>query len=94
MINLSFFNNKQTKNFKETAFGFVSWGAGCREVYYNLYEDHTGLRKSKLFYGRELQDIPDHADFSVAAQVDGWVHGGDLPTCRFNPLAGQLDTAQ
>ena len=43
-MNLLFFNKKQTKKFKQTAFGFVSWGAGCREVYYNLYEDNKGSR--------------------------------------------------
>ena len=48
-MNFLFFNKKQTKKFKETAFGFVSWGAGCREVYYNLYEDNKGLRQSKLW---------------------------------------------
>ena len=85
-MNILFFNKKQTKKFKQTAFGFVSWGAGCREVYYNLYEDNKGLRQSKLFHGRELQDIPENADFSVVAQVDGWLHGGDLPTCLFDPL--------
>ena len=85
-MNILFFNKKQTKKFKQTAFGFVSWGAGCREVYYNLYEDNKGLRESKLFHGRELQDIPENADFSVVAQVDGWLHGGSLPRCVFNPL--------
>lgn len=85
-MTLLFFNKKQVKKFKQTAFGFVSWGAGCREVYYNLYEDNKGLREFRLFYGRELQDIPENADFSVAAQVDGWVHGSDLPKCVFNPL--------
>ncbi len=93
-MNLPFFNKKQTKKFKQTAFGVVSWGAGCREVYYNLYEDNRGLRQSKLFLGRELQDIPENADFSVAAQVDGWVHGGDLPRCLFDPLGGQMEGAQ
>ena len=93
-MNLPFFNKKQTKKFKQTAFGVVSWGAGCREVYYNLYEDNRGLRQSKLFLGRELQDIPENADFSVVAQVDGWVHGGDLPTCVLNPLGGQMEGAQ
>ena len=81
-----FFNKKQTKKFKQTAFGVVSWGAGCREVYFNLYEDNNGLRQSKLFYGRELPDIPENADFSVVAQVDGWVYGGSLPRCLFDPL--------
>lgn len=89
-MNLLFFNEKQTKKFKQTAFGFVSWGAGCREVYYNLYEDKKGLRQSKLFYGRELPDIPENADFSVAAQVDGWVHGGNLPRCLFDPLGEKV----
>jgi len=89
-MNLPFFNKKQTKKFKQTAFGFVSWGAGCREVYYNLYEDNKGLRQSKLFYGRELPDIPENADFSVVAQVDGWVHGGDLPKSVFNPLGAKV----
>ena len=91
-MTLLFFNKKQTKKFKQTAFGFVSWGAGCREVYYNLYEDNKGLREFRLFYGRELQDIPENADFSVAAQVDGWVHGSDLPKCVFNPLDEKAET--
>ena len=90
-MNPLFFNKKQTKKFKQTAFGFVSWGAGCREVYYNLYEDNKGLRESKLFHGRELSDIPDNADFSVVAQVDGWVHGGSLPKCVFNPLDEKVE---
>ena len=93
-MNPLFFNKKQTEQFIKTAFGFVSWGAGCREVYYNLYEDNKGLRQSKLFHGRELPDIPDNADFSVATQVDGWVHGSSLPRCLFDPLNGQMEDAQ
>ncbi|QHJ77711.1 MAG: hypothetical protein [Bacteriophage sp.] len=89
-MNLPFFNKKQVKKFKQTAYGFVSWGAGCREVYFNLYEDNKGSRQSKLFHGRELQDIPENADFSVVAQVDGWVHGGDLPKSVFNPLGEKV----
>lgn len=30
----------------------------------------------------------------VVAQVDGWVHGGDLPRCLFDPLGGQMEDAQ
>ena len=93
-MNPLFFNKKQTEQFIKTAFGFVSWGAGCREVYFNLYEDNKGLRQWKLFLGRDLQDIPENADFSVVAQVDGWLHGGDLPTCVLNPLGVQMENAQ
>ena len=82
------FKRKKPKyEFFETAFGHEAIGIVVFEVYYNLYEDQFGNRKSKRFCGCELNNIiPDNADFSVTAQVDAWVAGGPVPSCLFDPL--------
>jgi len=57
--------------FFKTAVGYETIGLVAYQVYYNLYEDQFGNRKSKRFFGYELEDItPENPDFSVAAQVD------------------------
>lgn len=87
------FKRKKPKyEFFETAFGHEAIGVVVFEVYYNLYEDQFGNRKSKRFYGQELGDkILSNADFSVTAQVDAWVAGGPVPSCLFDPLGSESD---
>lgn len=95
----SLFSRKKSKyEFFETAFGYEMAGVGdyeaigvvVFEVYYNLYEDQFGNRKSKRFCGQEMNDIvPEDADFSVTAQVDAWVAGGPVPSCLFDPLGSK-----
>lgn len=64
---------------KAIAFGYVPWGSGCVEVFYNLYENESGIRSYEKFKGREHLSVPDDIDFSIASRVEGWVNDGALP---------------
>lgn len=96
---LSFlFSRKKSKyEFFETAFGYETSGLVAYLVYYNLYQDQFGNRKSKRFCGYELDDIiPENTNFnvmsfSVTAQVDAWVAGGPVPSCLFEPLGSNSE---
>lgn len=73
--------------FFKTAVGYETIGLVAYQVYYNLYQDQSGNRKSKRFFGKEVSDkIPGDANFSVAAQVDAWVSGGPEPSDLFYPI--------
>ena len=88
----SFFKQNKIPEYKffKTAFGYEMTGLSVYQVFYNLYEDQFGNRKSKRFCGCELNNIiPDNADFSVAAQVAAWVAGGPVPSCLFTPLGSK-----
>jgi len=87
----SLFSRKKSKyEFFETAFGYEMTGLSVYQVFYNLYQDQSGNRKSKRFCGQEMDDIaPEDADFSVTAQVDAWVAGGPIPSCLFDPLGSK-----
>lgn len=87
----SLFSRKKSKyEFFETAFGYEMTGLSVYQVFYNLYQDQSGNRKSKRFYGQEMDDIAsEDADFSVTAQVDAWVSGGPIPSCLFDPLGSK-----
>jgi len=89
MSSLSALFKRKTSEFKffKTAVGYETIGLAAYQVYYNLYEDQFGNRKSKRFCGKEVGDeILRNPDFSVAAQVDAWVSGGPEPSCLFDPL--------
>jgi hypothetical protein len=95
----SLFSRKKSKyKFFETAFGYETSGLVAYLVYYNLYQDQFGNRKSKRFCGYELDDIiPENntnfnvMSFSVTAQVDAWVAGGPVPSCLFEPLGSNSE---
>ena len=89
MSSLSALFKRKIPEFKffKTAVGYETIGLVAYQVYYNLYEDQFGNRKSKRFCGKEVGDeILSNPDFSVAAQVDAWVSGGPEPSCLFDPL--------
>ncbi|WLT09630.1 hypothetical protein RAM19_05730 [Bartonella apihabitans] len=94
---LSFFFKRKIPEYKffKTAFGYETFGLVAYQVYYNLYEDQFGNRKSKRFCAYELDAvIPKNTDFnvvafSVTAQVDAWVAGGPVPSCLFDPLGSK-----
>ena len=89
MSSLSALFKRKKPEFKffKTAVGYETIGLVAYQVYYNLYEDQFGNRKSNRFCGKEISDkFPDDGDFSVAAQVDAWVSGGPEPSCLFDPL--------
>lgn len=93
----SFFKQNKIPEYKffKTAFGYETSGLVAYLVYYNLYQDQFGNRKSKRFCGYELDDIiPENTNFnvmsfSVTAQVDAWVAGGPVPSCLFEPLSSK-----
>lgn len=68
------------KKFIATAVGYVPWGDGAAEYFYNLYEYEDGTRECEKFDGGQYYIIPENADFSTKAQVKAWVYGGAIPT--------------
>lgn len=89
MSSLSALFKRKTSEFKffKTAVGYETIGLVAYQVYYNLYEDQFGNRKSKRFCGKEVGDeILSNPNFSVAAQVDAWVSGGPEPSSIFYPI--------
>ncbi len=67
------------KKFIATAVGYVPWGDGAAEYFYNLYEYPDGTRECEKFDGGQYYDTPKGADFSTKAQVKAWVYGANLP---------------
>ncbi|OPB29469.1 hypothetical protein [Bartonella sp. WD12.1] len=74
------------KHFVSTVHGYEawfhhdeSWELVWSECFYNLYEDEDGRRTFERFKGRYYRCEPNAVDFSVRAQIDAWIHGGDLP---------------
>ncbi|WP_208435745.1 hypothetical protein [Bartonella phoceensis] len=67
------------KKFIATAVGYVPWGDGAAEYFYNLYEYEDGTRECEKFDGGQYYTIPKKADFSTKAQVKAWVYGGAVP---------------
>ena len=45
---------------------------------WNLYETHNGERSVTKFHAGEVLQKPD-IDYSMAAKIDSWLHGGPLP---------------
>ncbi|WP_273754096.1 hypothetical protein [Bartonella sp. MM73XJBT.G] len=72
------------KKFVATAVGYVPWGDGAAEYFYNLYEYEDGRRECEKFDGGQYYTIPKNADFSTKAQVKAWVYGGHLPKSVLN----------
>ncbi|OLL49297.1 hypothetical protein [Bartonella henselae] len=59
--------------------GYVPWGDGAAEYFYNLYEYEDGTRECEKFDGGQYYKIPENADFSTKAQVKAWRYGGAIP---------------
>ncbi|WP_412057080.1 hypothetical protein [Bartonella sp. DGB2] len=70
---------KKQKTIVATLSGYANHKAGVQQVFYNLYEDKYGRRFMQRFEGKTYNYTPFGADFSVAAYVDAWLHGGSLP---------------
>ncbi|WP_375666528.1 hypothetical protein [Bartonella sp. TT121SHDZB] len=67
------------KKFVAMAKGYVPWGLGVAEYFYNLYEYDDGMREYEEFDGGQYHDMPNKIDYSTKAQVKAWIYGGDLP---------------
>ncbi|WP_330169256.1 hypothetical protein [Bartonella grahamii] len=67
------------KKFVATAVGYVPWGLGVAEYFYNLYEYEDGMREYEEFEGGQYHEIPNKVDYSTKARVKAWIYGGDLP---------------
>ncbi|WP_409361582.1 hypothetical protein ACRPOS_001015 [Bartonella heixiaziensis] len=81
------------KKFVATAVGYVPWGDGAAEYFYNLYEYEDGTRECEKFDGGQYYTIPENADFSTKAQVNAWVYGSNLPKSVLNiePLIDEIN---
>ncbi|EJF79041.1 hypothetical protein MCQ_00927 [Candidatus Bartonella washoeensis Sb944nv] len=88
-------NRKQPRQKKwvATAVGYVPWGDGAAEYFYNLYEYEDGTRECERFDGGQYYTIPENADFSTKAQVKAWVYGGNVPKSILNyePLIDEIN---
>ncbi|WP_144753893.1 hypothetical protein [Bartonella saheliensis] len=82
------------KKFVATAVGYVPWGDGAAEYFYNLYEYEDGRREYEKFDGGQYYTIPEKADFSTKAQVKAWIYGGNLPksVLNFEALIDEINT--
>ncbi len=72
------------KKFVATAVGYVPWGDGAAEYFYNLYKYEDGTREYEEFDGGQYYKTPKNADFSTKAQVKAWLYGGNLPKSVLN----------
>ncbi|WP_375650715.1 hypothetical protein [Bartonella sp. OT172YNZD] len=81
------------KKFIATAVGYVPWGDGAAEYFYNLYEYEDGTRECEKFDGGQYYTIPEKADFSTKAQVKAWVYGGAIPksVLNYEPLIDEIN---
>ncbi len=81
------------KKFVATAVGYVPWGDGAAEYFYNLYEYEDGRRECEKFDGGQYYTIPENADFSTKAQVKAWVYGGAIPksVLNYEPLIDEIN---
>ncbi|WP_375607168.1 hypothetical protein [Bartonella sp. AC142YNZD] len=88
-------NHKQPmqKKWVATAVGYVPWGDGAEEYFYNLYEYEDGTRECEKFDGGQYYTVPEKADFSTKAQVKAWVYGGKLPksVLDYEPLIDEIN---
>ncbi|WP_375670516.1 hypothetical protein [Bartonella sp. PS7NMGDW] len=88
-------NRKQAmqKEFVATAVGYVPWGDGAEEYFYNLYEYEDGTRECEKFDGGQYYKTPKNADFSTKAQVKAWVYGGNIPksVLNYEPLIDEIN---
>ncbi|UNF37782.1 hypothetical protein MNL04_03130 [Bartonella krasnovii] len=87
--------SRQQKKFIATAVGYVPWGLGVSEHFYNLYEYADGTREYEEFDGGQYQDyeMPTNIDYSTKAQVKAWVYGGNLPksVLSYEPLIDEIN---
>ncbi|UNE55463.1 hypothetical protein [Bartonella machadoae] len=81
------------KKFVATAVGYVPWGDGAAEYFYNLYEYEDGARECEKFDGGQYYTIPKNADYSTKAQVKAWVYGGRVPksVLNYEPLIDEIN---
>ncbi|GAA5105610.1 hypothetical protein [Bartonella jaculi] len=83
------------KKFIATAVGYVPWGDGAAEYFYNLYEYEDGRRECEKFDGGQYYEIPKNADFSTKAQVQvkAWIYGGAIPksVLNYEPLIDEIN---
>ncbi|WP_375680980.1 hypothetical protein [Bartonella sp. AP6QHHD] len=49
------------KEFVATAVGYVPWGDGAEEYFYNLYEYEDGTRECEKFDGGQYYTTPENA---------------------------------
>lgn len=85
--------SRQQKKFIATAVGYVPWGLGVSEHFYNLYEYEDGAREYEEFDGGQYHEIPIKVDYSTKAQVKAWIYGGNLPKSVLNlePLIDEVN---
>lgn len=70
---------KNRIHFVETITGYEQFGLITIRWFWNLYEAEDGTRSSVKFHGGEIK--PNRKiDYSAAARIDRWLHGGPPPT--------------
>ncbi|GAA5100436.1 hypothetical protein [Bartonella acomydis] len=92
---LSLINCKQPiqKKFVATAVGYVPWGDGAAEYFYNLYEYDDGTREYEEFDGGQYHEMPANVDYSTKAQVKTWIYGGAVlkSVLNYEPLIDEIN---
>ncbi len=76
-----------------TAVGYVPWGTGVSEYFYNLYEYEDGMREYEKFDGGQYFEIPKNVCYSTKAEVEAWCYGGRVPrsVLNYEPLIDEIN---